>query len=148
MKTNKRKTVFWNWNSGGDTMFVLSNLSKLRLERAEPALQQLFNEVAKKFDCSIICSHRSEAEQEKAYKNHKSKLQFPHSKHNSLPSKAVDVLPFPVDWKNTEKMRELAAVVLETAKELNIKIRWGGDWDMDGDTSDNKFNDLAHYELV
>ncbi|WP_232367585.1 M15 family metallopeptidase domain-containing protein [Alteromonas pelagimontana] len=26
-------------------------------------------------------------------------------------------------------------------------VRWGGDWDMDGQTLDQKFNDLPHFEL-
>jgi len=28
-----------------------------------------------------------------------------------------------------------------------MKIRWGGDWDMDTQTKDNKFDDLVHFEL-
>ena len=29
----------------------------------------------------------------------------------------------------------------------SLKIRWGGDWDMDTQTKDNKFDDLVHFEL-
>jgi peptidoglycan LD-endopeptidase CwlK len=31
---------------------------------------------------------------------------------------------------------------------MGIEIRWGGDWDGDGDLSDHKFNDLPHFELI
>jgi hypothetical protein len=29
-----------------------------------------------------------------------------------------------------------------------LKLRWGGDWDMDTEVKDNKFDDLVHFELV
>jgi len=34
------------------------------------------------------------------------------------------------------------------AKECNIKIRTGWDWDGDLDLSDQNFNDLGHIELL
>ena len=34
------------------------------------------------------------------------------------------------------------------ASQMGIKIRWGGDWDRDTDLSDNRFNDLPHFELM
>ena len=33
------------------------------------------------------------------------------------------------------------------AKQMGINIRFGGDWDSDGDTKDNNFDDLVHVEL-
>jgi peptidoglycan L-alanyl-D-glutamate endopeptidase CwlK len=38
--------------------------------------------------------------------------------------------------------------MLQTAKLKGILLRWGGDWNMDGRTTDNKFDDLGHFELV
>lgn len=35
----------------------------------------------------------------------------------------------------------------EAAGKLDIPIRWGGDWDMDGDSKDEKFYDGPHFEL-
>ena len=29
-----------------------------------------------------------------------------------------------------------------------LAIRWGGDWDLDGVTTDQTFMDLAHFEIV
>ena len=34
------------------------------------------------------------------------------------------------------------------AKQLNTNIRWGGDWDNDGEIADNSFDDLVHVELL
>ena len=49
----------------------------------------------------------------------------------------------------------IAGVVMSTAKRLKNEgkvthgIRWGGNWDMDGQIiTDQTFNDLPHVELV
>jgi peptidoglycan LD-endopeptidase CwlK len=42
----------------------------------------------------------------------------------------------------------MGKMFLEIAKELGIKVRWGNDWDMDGDLNDQKFIDSPHFELV
>jgi hypothetical protein len=34
------------------------------------------------------------------------------------------------------------------AHEMGVKIRWGGDWDSDGEIKDNSFDDLVHVELI
>ena len=31
---------------------------------------------------------------------------------------------------------------------MNIKIRWGGDWDSDNIMKDQTFNDLPHFEII
>ena len=31
---------------------------------------------------------------------------------------------------------------------MNIKLRWGGDWDRDTQVKDNSFDDLLHFELI
>ena len=40
-----------------------------------------------------------------------------------------------------------AGTVQGVAKMLNIKIRWGGDWDSDNDLKDQTLYDLPHFEL-
>jgi peptidoglycan L-alanyl-D-glutamate endopeptidase CwlK len=34
------------------------------------------------------------------------------------------------------------------AAELGVKLRWGLDWDQNGDIRDNTFNDQYHFELA
>ena len=34
-----------------------------------------------------------------------------------------------------------------STKQLNVNVRWGGDWDSDGETKDNRFDDLVHVEI-
>ena len=46
------------------------------------------------------------------------------------------------------KFYMLAGHILQTAQQLNITLRWGGDWDHDFDFTDQSFDDLGHYEIV
>lgn len=111
-------------------------------------LQRLFLEVVENFDCSIICGHRSEEEQNEAFRANRSQKKYPDSKHNSIPSIAVDVCPYPIDWENLNRFYFFGGYVKKTAELLGIKIRWGGDWDGDTLTTDQKFMDLPHFELI
>ncbi len=121
--------------------------SKERLETCHPRLQELFNEVVKNYDCSILQGTRSKEEQDKFFREGKSKVQYPNSKHNSTPSMAVDVAPYPIDWNNTNRFYHFAGYVNGVADTMGINLRWGGDWDSDKDFSDNHFNDLPHFEI-
>ena len=125
-----------------------SETSKRHLGEAHPDLQKIFNEVIKHFDCRVICGHRGEEAQNRAYRDKLSKLKFPESKHNKVPSLAVDVIPYPVDWDDTDRMRYFAGIVKGMALMMEISIRWGGDWDSDTELNDQKFIDLPHFELV
>ena len=122
--------------------------SSKNLAEAHPLLQRLFNEVIKHIDCSVIEGHRGQEEQNKLFHSRLSKLQWPQSKHNQKPSMAVDVVPWPVDWKDTERFRFFAGIVKGIATQMNISIRWGGDWDGDNDFKDQSFHDLPHFELM
>lgn len=131
-----------------------SQLSKARLDTCHKDLRTLFNQVVPHFDNSILCGHRGEAEQMAAFNAGKSKLRWPAGKHNSAPSMAVDALPYPIDWKDLDRMRFFAGYVLGVAAALHAdglmthRVRWGGDWNMDTMTHNNGFDDLAHFELV
>jgi len=131
----------------------MPNFSKTSLERLETCderLQKIFKEVIKTWDCTILCGHRSKEDQDAAYNAHprRSKLKYPQSKHNKIPSIAVDVAPWPINWNDLGSFYMFAGYVLRVADELDIKIRYGGDWDGDKKTADQHFNDLPHFELL
>jgi len=111
-------------------------------------LQRLFKEVIKHYDCTVICGHRSQEEQDKAVAEGKSKVRYPYSKHNSFPARAVDVVPYPIDWDDREGFYAFGGFVKGVASQKGIKIRWGGDWDSDNDLHDQNFIDLPHFELA
>jgi len=121
--------------------------SRKNLDEAHPDLIRLFEEVVKHIDCSVIEGHRPQSEQDAAFHSGKSKVQWPNSKHNSSPSNAVDVVPYPVDWNDTDRFRYFAGMVKGIASQMGLDIRWGGDWDSDNDFKDQSFNDLPHFEL-
>lgn len=125
-----------------------SKRSQDRLNTCDPRLIEIFTEVVKTWDCSVLCGTRSEADQNKAYDEGRSKLKFPQSKHNGLPSKAVDVAPYPINWKDLGAFYMFAGYVMRTAEQMGYKVRFGGDWDGDKKTKDQSFNDLPHFEIV
>jgi hypothetical protein len=86
-------------------------------------------------DISVLCGFRDQKEQDEAFKNGASKKRWPDSMHNVLPSMAVDVVPYPVDWGDMKRFVALRTYALGVARGLGIKIRvisW--DW--------------PHYELA
>jgi len=134
-------------------MASFGSRSRMNLSRSHPDLQRIFNEVIKYYDCAIICGHRNEKDQNKAYNDGLSKLKYPKSKHNSIPSLAVDVVPWfkkkpHIRWNDKAKFYEFAGFVQGIAATLGIPIRWGGNWDMDDDLTDQSFFDLPHFELL
>ena len=84
----------------------------------------------------------------KYYLDNKSKLDGYKKKSNHQTGRAVDLAPYPVDWKNTKRFYYMGGMIRGIAKERNIKIRWGGDWDSDGETKDQTFMDLVHIEVL
>lgn len=127
---------------------MFSETSKQRLRQCDERLIRVFTEVDRHWSCTIITGHRNKADQNEMYRTGKSQLQWPDSNHNETPSKAIDAMGDPVDWGDVKKATLFAGVVLGVARNMGIKLRWGGDWDMDWQVKDNNFDDLAHFELV
>tara|TARA_R100000655_G_scaffold13590_3_gene30733 strand:+ start:7985 stop:8377 length:393 start_codon:yes stop_codon:yes gene_type:complete len=124
-----------------------SKKSKERLSSCDKRLQDVFNEVIKYVDCSILEGHRSKERQNKLYDEGRTKVKYPNGRHNSSPSKAVDVTPYPVNWEDRERQTLFAGFVLGIARGMGIRLRWGGDWDMDFQVMDNRFDDFPHFEV-
>lgn len=117
-----------------------SQKSKNKLATADDKLQHLFNEVIKHIDCTILEGHRSEKRQNQLLVEGRTKARFPHSNHNCNPSKAVDVVPYPIDWNDKKRFDLFASFVKGVAAGIGIKIRWGGDF--------KNFYDAPHFELM
>ena len=125
-----------------------SEKSLARLTTCDPHLQQVFQQVVQDFDCTIIEGHRNEERQNRMVDEGKSQVRWPDGKHNTEPSLAVDVCPYPVVWDDRERQTLFAGYVLATAKCMGIDLRWGGDWNRDTEVRDNSFDDLVHFEIV
>lgn len=127
-----------------------SRRSKRVLDTLDPRLQVVMNELLEKMDVSLIFGYRDRETQNALYENGKSKLRFPDSKHNRKPSLAVDLQPYPVPTREVELWAALgymAGLAKGIAERHGWTLRWGGDWDSDGDLTDNNFDDLYHLEI-
>lgn len=130
-------------------------MSVSRLSTCDRRWKRILQEVVTYYDCTIITGHRTEEEQNIKFAEGTSEVSWPSSKHNSNPSMAVDVAPWPIpvdwgdkEWKERTKFYELKAIIFFVAAKQGVEIRWGGDWDRDYDYLDNKFDDLIHFEII
>tara|TARA_R110002020_G_scaffold404194_1_gene614261 strand:- start:89 stop:484 length:396 start_codon:yes stop_codon:yes gene_type:complete len=121
--------------------------SRANLASCHEDLQKVFNEVIKTVDCSVIEGNRSKERQNKLYEEGKTKVRYPDGRHNAIPSNAADVCPYPIDWDDRERFHLFAGYVLGVASGMGITLRWGGDWNMNFEVDDNKFDDFPHFEL-
>ena len=117
------------------------------LSTCDERLQEVFNEVIKTVDCSVLEGHRGKDRQNALYKEGKTKVKYPNGRHNAIPSRAVDVVPYPVDWNDRERFHLFAGFVIGIAKSMGINLRWGGDWNQNWEVDDNKFDDFPHFEI-
>lgn len=140
-------------------MAKYSNTSQHRLNTCHPDLILIFTTVLEISDHSIFCGFRAKDEQQEAFYNKRSKVQWPQSKHNSLPSMAIDAGPYFKNLKNTDwddfiAFSLFAGHVMAVAKmlylggEIEHQLIWGGDWNSNGRNADQDFNDLPHFELT
>ena len=130
--------------------------SRSKLFTSDFKLRELFQEALDLglIDISILTGTRHKDEQNELCRKGLSKLKYPNSRHNCKKgdfSKAIDAAPY-VNGKVSYDHKHccfLAGIVLAIAKSKGVKIRWGGNWDMDGEPiTDQNFQDLIHYELI
>lgn len=105
-------------------------------------------------DIAIVWGWRGQEVQDGLYRMGSSKVQFPDSMHNYLVDDKPNALAFDfgpwvngrIPWGDTHLFALVAGVFFGAAQQLSIKLRWGGDWDMDGLTIDQTFMDWGHLE--
>ena len=130
-----------------------SNRSERHLASCDTRLRDLMNEVLTHwpYDMTVIEGHRSDEKQREMFETGRSKLGPGESKHNLLPSEAVDVAPLTngkIDWNNRELWLQFAGFIRGIAATRNLEIRWGGDWDSDFNSAEHQFFDAPHFEIV
>lgn len=127
-----------------------SRKSKEKLESCHPDIQRVMRKAIKGHDFTIIYGRRNEADQNEAFEKGYSKKRWPDSAHNALgpmPSRGIDIAPWPIDWNDHKQFLFLAGYVSGIAEMMGVELISGADWDSDGDLSDQRFNDLGHFEL-
>lgn len=103
--------------------------SKEVRDTLDPRLVLLVNKLADLFDISLIWGYRDEEQQTKFF-NEGTGVEWPDSKHNVMPSKAVDLAPYPLNWsditqQDIEQWNMILGAALAIAKEEGFEIRLG-----------------------
>ena len=124
-------------------MYRFGKRSRERLKGVDARLVNVLNQLIKIMDVTIIEGLRSKERQEELLKKGATKVKY--SRHMS--GKAVELAPYPIDWEDRERFHYMGGMLRGIGHQLGLKIRWGGDWDSDGEIKDNNFDDLVHVEL-
>tara|TARA_R100001594_G_scaffold50636_2_gene83890 strand:- start:3839 stop:4219 length:381 start_codon:yes stop_codon:yes gene_type:complete len=124
-------------------MYKFGKRSRERLRGVDVKLVNVLNELIKMMDVTIIEGLRSAERQEELLAKGATKVKY--SKH--MEGKAVDLAPYPIDWENRDGFYYMGGMIRGIAKQMGVNIRFGGDWNSDGDTKDNSFDDLVHVEI-
>lgn len=64
-----------------------------------------------------------------------------------IEGKAVDLVPYPLDWNDLEKFDKIKDAMFQAAREIDVNLRWGADWDGDGKYREKGEYDSPHFEL-
>lgn len=129
-------------------MHRYSRISEARLSTCDERIQTVMRYVLPHFDHQIIYGHRGKDAQNTAFAIGASQKKWPNSSHNTEPSRAVDVAPYPYNPKDTERIMYFAGFVMMAAATLGIPLIWGGDWNRNTEIKDTNFRDLFHFELA
>lgn len=135
-------------------MFIFGPASLKNLEGVHPDLDRVVRRALsyKVMDFSVGEGLRTlERQKELLAKGASTTLK---SKH--LTGHAVDLHPYPLNqqkvdkgyWPEIIRYGVLAGLMKRAAIEEGVKLRWGCDWDGDGETLDHSFFDAPHFELI
>ncbi len=122
--------------------------SRSVLATVDPRLQEVCKLVIQNYDFTVLEGYRTDERQEALFRDGKTTKRAGESNHNLVPSKAVDIAPWPLDWDDRARFFLLAGFMYQAAAGLGIRLRWGGDWNGNWDHTDQTFHDLPHFEIV
>lgn len=142
-------------------MFTLSNTSQQKLDTCHEDLILIIKESIKTslVDFGVSEGERSLKTQQEYFAQGLSRCDgvTNKSKHQNKPSLAVDIYAYyngAAHWDDLH-LAYLGGHIIATADRLyregrvTHKLRWGGNWDMDGViVLDQRLKDLPHFELV
>lgn len=133
----------------------LDERSEKRLEGVNEALVSVVRRAAKRLPFSLFVAEglRTRERQAELYAQGRTKpgrkvTWTLHSKH--LEGRAVDLAPLingAIDWADLSKFDAIAKAMQDAAKEVGVAVRWGGDWDMDGQPRERGESDSPHFEI-
>jgi len=108
------------------------------LQSAHPALKDWFYAVRSiHIDAHVSCAFRNEIDQNAAFNNGFSKVKWPKSAHNKIPSRAIDLFQLN---ENGKALWDGVWFARLWAKCQHKDLIWGGSW--------KTFKDAPHFQLV
>jgi peptidoglycan L-alanyl-D-glutamate endopeptidase CwlK len=130
--------------------YAFGSRSRDALATCHRDLQAIAREAIQLTDFSVLEGHRGEDRQNALVEAGKSWTRWPHGKHNASPSLAFDFSPYPVDWNDLSRFTYLSGVMIGIGHGMGIRLRYGGDWNSNGDLMDEnpETRDWGHIELV
>ncbi len=144
--------------------FLIGTASEQRLLTCHPVLRGIAHAtiLVTPMDFTIVVGWRGKADQDAAVAAGASKTPWPTSKHNHMngtkpESWAFDFAPWyaaepHLRWKDGGAFRFLAGIFVGVgtpiAEAAGFRLRYGGDFNGDGDLTDDQFVDNDHIELV
>lgn len=138
-------------------MFKLGTRSKQRLQGVDGRLAKVVERAIQitPVNFTVIEGLRTKERQAELYAQGRTKpgkivTWTMKSKH--IDGLAVDIAPInsdgSIDWNDFVKFQQVSNAMFEAAKELNVNLRWGADWDQDGIPREKGESDSPHFELV
>lgn len=124
--------------------FGAKSLKLLNNAKLHPKLRYLMNEAIKTspIDFTIIETVRTIEQQRinvaKGVSKTMKSRHIPSTNKSGL-CEAIDVAPYPINWKDVKKFIQLSEHIKNVAKQLNINVTYGGDW--------KSFKDYPHWQL-
>ncbi len=114
------------------------------------------------FDLTILWGWRGEEDQTQAFLLGNSTVEWPDSKHNVLDlegrprSEALDFAPWirlqsgrmGIPWNDTHAFAVLGGMFIAAGASVDVALRYGGDWNMNGSTKDQTLMDWGHIEVT
>lgn len=137
-------------------VYRFAEKSEDRLKTLHPAMVRVVRRALsfQVMDFTVLETLRDQARQELMVKNGASKtMDSRHLTNADGLAEAVDLLPYPYNvngidvWQDKQRFAVLAGLMYAAAALENVPIRWGGDWDFDGNNADSTFHDMPHFEL-
>lgn len=129
--------------------------SRLNFVGVHPDLCGVIDEVAQRFNLVVIDGLRTAKQQAALFAQGRTTpglivTDTLHSKHmRQLDGygHALDVIPHPVDWENLARFDALALSIFSVASRRRVFLRWGADWDGDGQFREKREHDSPHWEI-
>lgn len=139
--------------------FTLSKRSRTALQGVHPSLVRVVRRAIQisEVDFMVTEGVRTPERQRELYAQGRTRpgkvvtwtLQSRHFKNAKTGfGHAVDLCPAPYDYKDIRDFDRMAKAMFEAADVEGVAIRWGADWDRDGNPRERGESDSPHFELV